>query len=90
MSLSKKQLEDVCMYYGGHKACRYLVSDPSTGKHMCGKLVKKLKEDIDARTAEFLKKMKANNQDPQLMGRPLGDNCQGYIFLKYKKQGYDV
>jgi hypothetical protein len=89
MSLSQKQTEDICMIYGGHKQCRYLITDDQNNKHMCGKLIKKVRESIDDRVDEFLKKAKANGQDPATIGRACGDNCQGYIFLKYKKQGYD-
>lgn len=89
MALSQKQIEDVCLVYGGHKSCRYLIYDQESGKYLCSKLVTKLKEDVDTRIDEYLAKLKKNGQDPALMGRAIGDNCSGYIFLKYKKQGYD-
>lgn len=89
MALTKKQTEDVCLVYGGHKACRYLIYDLESGKHLCSKLATKLKEDIDTRIDEYLANLKKNGQDPALMGRAIGDNCSGYIFLKYKQQGYD-
>jgi hypothetical protein len=90
MALTQKHIEDVCLVYGGHKSCRYLIYDQESGKYMCSKLVKQLKEDVDTRIDEYLAKLKKNGQDPSVMGRAIGDNCQGYIFLKYKKQGYDV
>lgn len=90
MALTNKHVQDICLQYGGHKQCRYLIYDQTSGKHMCCKLVKALKDDVDKRIDEFLKKAKQNGQDPAMMGRGIGDNCQGYIFLKYKKQGYDV
>jgi hypothetical protein len=89
MSLSQKHVEDICLLYGGHKQCRYVIQDQQTGKHMCGKLIKQFKEDVDKRIEEYAKKAKQNGQDLAAMGRAVGDNCQGYIFLKYKKQGYD-
>jgi hypothetical protein len=90
MALSTKQTQDICLVYGGHKACRYLVFDQESSKYLCSKLVKTLKDQLDERIDEYLSKMKKNGQDPATMGRAIGDNCQGYIFLKYKKQGYDV
>jgi hypothetical protein len=89
MALSQKQIEDVCLVYSGHKACRYLIMDQQSGKYMCGKLVATLKNDVDTRIDEYLDKLSQNGQDPAMMGRAIGDNCQGYIFLGYKKQGYD-
>jgi hypothetical protein len=88
--LSKKQLEDTCLVFTGHKACRYLVYDQQTGKSLCCKKVAGLKEGIDKRIDAYIEKAKKNNQDLAMLGRPIGDNCQGYLYLKNTQQGYDI
>jgi hypothetical protein len=88
--LTKKQVEDICLLYSGHKSCRYAIYDQSTGKHLCCKKVQVLKEEIDKRIDEFTSKAKKNGQDLVLLGRPIGDNCPGYLYLKNTQQGYDV
>lgn len=90
MALSQKQVQDICLNYAGAKTCRFLVYDQTSGKHLCCKLVQKLREEVDERIDQYLDKMKQNGQDPALMGRAIGDNCQGYLYLKHKKQGFDV
>lgn len=88
--LTKKHSEDVCLVYVGHKTCRYMIYDQQTGKHMCSKKVQGLKDEIDQRIEEYVDRAKKNSQDLALMGRPIGDNCPGYLYLKNTLQGYDV
>lgn len=88
--LSKAHAENVCLVYFGHKTCRYMLYDQQTGKHLCSKQVQGLKEEIDDRVEAYMDKLKKNGQDIALMGRPVGDNCQGYLYLKNTLQGYDV
>jgi hypothetical protein len=88
--LSKKHLEDRCLVWGGHKTCRYLVYDQQTGKNLCCKQVQGLKDEIDKRIEDYTTKAKKNNQDLSMLGRPVGDNCDGYLYLKNTLQGYDV
>ena len=88
--LSKKQVDDVCLIYAGQKMCRYMIYDQQTGKHLCCKKVQELKEEIDKRVEEYVARAKKNGQDLSIMGRPVGDNCPGYLYLKNILQGYDV
>lgn len=92
MSLTLKQLQDVCLLYGGSDQCRYLdedVDDKGQVVSVCRKLSPQ-KKVIDEEIVDFLAEMKKNGQDPDKQGVPLGNNCQGYIVLKTKPQGYDV
>jgi hypothetical protein len=88
--LSKKHLENYCLPQAGHKRCRYLAEDEENfGKCYCIKKTKH-KIKIDAKLEALLKSYKAKNIDPAMQGRPLGDNCKGFIILEHKEQGYDV
>jgi len=78
------------LVYFGHKSCRYLVYDQNSGEYLCCKKVSGLKEEIDKRVTEFENKSVVNGQDLSLLGRPLGDNCPGYLYLKNVQQGYDI
>lgn len=92
MALSQKQLKDVCYVHGGAYQCRYLdedLDDQGNIVHICKKLSPD-KKIIDEEMVDFYNDMKKNGQDPAKQGVPLGDNCQGYIVLKTKQQGYDV
>lgn len=80
MSLSSKQLTDVCLL--GHnditKTCKYLRNDElDSSKWHCQKLIPEIKSKIDYQVEISLKKV------------PLGDNCKGYPILKNIIQGYD-
>jgi hypothetical protein len=92
MALTQKQLKDVCFVWGGSQQCRYLDEDQDAQGnvvHVCKKL-SIYKGIIDDEVNEFFRDVKKNGQDPFAQGVPLGDNCQGYIALKAKPQGYDV
>jgi len=92
MALTQKQLKDVCFVWGGAQQCRYLDEDQdSQGNivHVCKKKTI-YKQVIDDEVDQFFKDVNKNGQDPLAQGVPLGDNCQGYIDLKVKPQGYDV
>lgn len=88
--LSKNQVENVCLAYSGHKACRYLVYDRQSGIHLCIKKVEALKDEIDVRVDKHIEKAKSNQTDLIKLGRGIGDNCKGYLYLKNKAQGYDI
>ena len=87
--LSNKQLKDVCLLGQGHKGCRYLVYNNKRNNYMCCKLVQAMKDAADKQVSEFKKHAKANGQDLAALHRPVGDNCKGYIWLQFKRQGYD-
>ena len=92
MALSQKQLKDVCVLNGGALQCRYLdeeMDDQGNVVHVCKKLSPD-KKIVDEELLDFYDDMKKSGQDPTKQGVPLGDNCQGYIVLKTKQQGYDV
>jgi hypothetical protein len=91
MALSPKQTKDVCFLNGGSDQCRYLdedMDDKGNIVHLCKKLSPD-KKIIDEELVDFYNDMNKSGQDPQKQGVPLGDNCQGYIPLKIKIQGYD-
>lgn len=92
MALTKKHLNDVCCINGGHLQCRYLDGDFDDNGYVIN-ICRKLSPDkkiIDAEVVDFLNDSKKTGQDPAKQGVPLGDNCQGYVVLKTKPQGYDV
>jgi type II secretory pathway component PulC len=91
MALTKKQLEDVCLINEGYKQCRYLDEEDDNGKIV--QVCKKLTPDaviIDEEIDEFMIDMQKNKQDPSTQNLPIQVNCNGYLKLKSKKQGYDV
>ena len=93
MSLSSKHTKDVCCELGRSNQCRYLDEDFDDAKKLIDKYNEKLTPDkkiIDIEVVDFLNNCKKNGQDPYLMNVALGDNCQGYLNLKTKKQGYDI
>lgn len=91
MALSLKQVQDVCSHLQGASQCRFLAEDDQIhGKYYCLKLLAHQRPEIDKEVAEFTKKCKTRGVDPTTMGFPLGNNCDGYRFLKVKMQGYDV
>jgi hypothetical protein len=84
LMLSQKQLNDVCLQDQGRLQCRYLgkikIDGIHSGKSCCLKLSKRTKEHCNA-SVEFLNK---NN-----LPCSEGDNCEGYLIMKYLEQGYD-
>jgi hypothetical protein len=91
MPLSLKQLQDVCMLYSGSShRCRYISQDDTDpAKWYCLKKTSK-KADIDDEVVEVLKELRKKGLDPRRQALPLGDNCDGYLPLKYLTQGYDI
>lgn len=91
MSLSQKQLKDVCLAHDNTSdKCRYLAQDDTDwNKYYCLKLSGK-KSEIDVETDDFIKDMRRKGKDPYKENAPLGDNCNGYPVLKHISQGYDV
>lgn len=86
--LSKNQIHDVCLFGKDSKTCRYLCEDGKNKIFYCLKKTSK-KQLIDNEVKEFIsfcEKKQINSGDFYL---PIGDNCQGYMFLKID-QGYDI
>jgi hypothetical protein len=65
------------------------LADDDVGNFYCLKLHPR-RNAIDKEVAEFKRKQKQAGIDPMSLDKPLGDNCKGYVFLKYKSQGYDI
>lgn len=86
--LSKKQTYDVCLLGQESKSCRYLCEDKDKN-FFCLKKTSK-KQVIDVEIKDFLIFCKNKQIDPNDFYLPIGDNCQGYPFLKTLKQGYDI
>lgn len=88
--LSLKQLNDVCLVNDGTSAkCRYLVQDDSDyTKYYCAKKSAKAYE-IDVELNDFVREAQQKGKDPYKENIPMGDNCSGYIVLRYLEQGYD-
>jgi hypothetical protein len=92
MTLTQKQLEDICLINSDDKSktCRYLSNDElDENKWYCQKLRHKMKSKIDDDV--FISLQRHRNISPS--GSPLfpcGDNCQGYPMLKHIQQGYDI
>ena len=86
--LTLKQVEDVCLWGQSSDQCRHLAED-DYGKFYCIKKTAQ-RAEIDKEVSEFIAKQKTQGADPYQSGIPLGDHCQGYLFLRHKSQGYDV
>lgn len=90
--LSDKQLEDICLAYEPSvRRCRYLEQDDEDmHKFYCLKKMPDRKDEIDIDLNQFINECQKKGKDSSKENVPLGDNCSGYIKLKYKEQGYDV
>ena len=87
MALTPLHVRDVCYGPGwtakSNQMCKYLDSTQrSDGKYVsiCTKLNPGAYKALCARRGTV-----GNNP-----WEPKGDNCQGYLLLQYKNQGYDV
>lgn len=92
MALSQKQVKDVCFIHGGSKQCRYL-DEAKDDKGNIVDICRKLSPDragIDEEVNDEIAQKKKKGEDPMKDGHPMGDNCQGYVILLTKIQGYDV
>lgn len=90
MSLSQKQLQNVCLLFcGDHRQCRYLEEDTTSWKWNCIKHKKSAKDAKDKEIEKFVCQCNMNGIDPKTKGVPLGDNCAGYPILRNIEQGYD-
>ena len=90
MTLSQKQLKDVCLLNNGNKTCRYLYNDDlDSSKYYCQKLRPIEKSKVDISIEDFIRDCKKRKINPKTVGRSLGDNCEGFLMLKNMKQGYD-
>ncbi len=82
MSLSKNQVNNICLIGSGNATCRYLaVDDSDYSKFHCLKHKSEIKKKIDALI---------NISSSKSTSIPIGDNCAGYPILKNIEQGYDV
>lgn len=103
MSLSKKQLKNVCLQYSGSTECRYLGSDRSTGNSLCMRLISKEKKARDKAVSDHFADCKKRGHDAHqqwpgqnlyigyhTVGLGTGAGCQGYAPLTQVTQGYDV
>lgn len=85
MSLSRNQLENICLLRHGDERniCRYLGNDElDESVWVCRKLHQSSKSRIDSEAESA--KLRGDR------GVPLGDNCPGYPLLRNVTQGYDV
>lgn len=88
MPLTLRQVEDVCLVDEGSAQCCFLAEN-DLGKFNCLKLTSK-RAGIEKEVAAFKKDEKAKGRDPKAADLPLGNNCKGYTFFRYKNQGYDM
>jgi hypothetical protein len=79
MALTPLHVRDYCYAgYSGGGLCKYLDTlrrTDGTSVNVCTKL--------HSGAYDKLKKKRGSY-------KPTGDNCAGYLYLEYKKQGYDV
>lgn len=91
--LTELQLEQVCLAYcGSSKCCRYLHADEDdSAKFVCVKLKKSEKKKIDQKIDSFVSDSVHHGVDPNSRpdSMPMGDNCPGYLLLRYVEQGFD-
>lgn len=96
MALTERQIKDVCDIYGGSNRCRYmdeeLIEDSNGDLNIVYVCRRKSpdKQAIDQQLIAQIADCKSNGVDPHDAGIPMGDNCDGYVVLKTKPQGYDV
>ena len=71
--------------------CRYCETNYGTNGLVviCLKRTPK-KKIIDAQVKSFVTDCVKKGIDPQKQGRPMGDNCQGYLMLRNIQQGCDI
>ena len=88
--LSLRQLKDVCLADNKtFRRCRYLCQDDvDPQKFYCIKMSAKAKS-VDEEIKNYIDLMHSKGKDPTKYNLPLGDNCQGYPFLRHLEQGYD-
>lgn len=92
MGLTKDQLNDVCLIYGGHHQCKYLDesrNDAGEVVHVCRKLTAE-RNAIDVELTDLLDEFNRKGLKPESQGIPLGNNCGGYLPLPNVPQGYDL
>ena len=92
MGLTKDQLNDVCLIYGGHMQCKYLdeaKNDKGEVVHVCRKLTAE-RLAIDIELEDILEDFDRKGLKHDSQGIPLGNNCSGYQALPNVEQGYDL
>lgn len=89
--ISKNHMQKYCLIDDmSYRRCRYLAEDDFVlGKHQCMKHTTQ-KDAIDEELNSLISISFKKNLDPKEENIPMGDNCQGYLPLKYVVQGYDV
>lgn len=89
--LSKNHMQKYCLVDDvTYKRCRYLAEDDFVlGKNQCMKHTTQ-RLAIDEEVASLITISLTRNLDPKTENIPMGDNCGGYLPLKYMVQGYDV
>lgn len=96
MALTERQIKDVCDIYGGSNRCRYMdeeLVDDDNGDFNIVYVCRKKSPDknmIDQHLVSQINDCKLNGTDPHQAGISMGDNCDGFVVLKTKPQGYDV
>lgn len=90
MPLTQKQLKDVCLFHLlDSRKCRYVYQDDTDAqKWYCLKMSPQSK-DINDTLIEITKEALTRGIDIKKQPIPLGDNCEGYPYLKTLEQGYD-
>ena len=88
--LSSKHLSQICLISEKTSAqCRYLAQDDSdVSKYYCTKKTFHAKQ-IDEECQSYISECARKGINPYDQNLPLGDNCQGYLYLRYKEQGFD-
>jgi hypothetical protein len=88
MPLTLKQIEHKCLFNKGSDQCRFLAEDEK-GQYYCIKKTPQ-RADIDKEVVDYIKRQNAQGVNPRKQRFPIGDNCPGYTFFRYKMQGYDI
>lgn len=88
--LSSKQLKDICLVNVQNSSrCRYISQDETDEKkYYCLKNTSKA-SSVDKNLDDLIYDLKRRNKDPHKENIAMGDNCQGYPFLRHILQGYD-
>ena len=86
MPLSNKQVTNVCLEGHGSKKCKFLNFEELDQKYYCMKLTWERK-NIEKNTSAYIMNCKIKKINPHDLNKPIGDNCDGFLFLRNLEQG---
>lgn len=89
MALSNNHVNNICLNNNGSNTCRFLTYDELDQKYYCLKLSGE-KSKVEKEVHDYIISCRIKKVDPYSLSKPIGDNCEGYLFLRNLEQGYDA